>query len=67
MHTIIRNFSRETFLSEVPALLVSLAVAEFLYKFHSFVLECIAFLATWLVLSYALSFFVRERAVQAGR
>jgi len=29
----------------VPAL----AVSELFYKFHSFLLECLAFLATWLV------------------
>ena len=28
----------------------ALVVAELFYKFHSFVLECMAFLATWLVL-----------------
>ncbi len=26
-------------------------IAEFFYKFHSFALECLAFLATWYVLS----------------
>lgn len=62
MHTIIRNLSRETLLSEVPALCISLAVAEFFYKFHSFILECTAFLATWLLLSYAISFFIRKPA-----
>ena len=33
-------------LAFAPAFLVS----EFFYKFHSFALECLAFLATWLVL-----------------
>jgi hypothetical protein len=35
-------------------------VAEFFYKFHSFTLECVAFLATWFALSYLLS-LVRGR------
>ncbi len=38
----------------VPALVI----AEMFYKFHSFVLECMAFLATWLVLD-----LVTERVV----
>jgi hypothetical protein len=31
------------------AFLVAFLIAEFAYKFHSFTLECMAFLATWLV------------------
>ncbi len=31
------------------ALLAAFLIAEFAYKFHSFTLECMAFLATWLV------------------
>ena len=34
----------------VCALLAALLVAEFFFKFHSFTLECMAFLATWLLL-----------------
>lgn len=33
----------------LPTLVVSLLIAEFFYKFHSFTLECLAFLATWYV------------------
>lgn len=29
-------------------------IAEIFYKFHSFTLECVAFLATWLVLDLAI-------------
>ena len=36
--------------SQAPVLTLSLVVAELFYKFHSFTLECIAFLATWYVL-----------------
>jgi hypothetical protein len=35
---------------EAPCLIVSVLLAEALYKFHSFSLECLAFLATWYVL-----------------
>jgi hypothetical protein len=51
---------RETVLAEVPALAMSLLIAEAGYKFHSFTLECLAFLATWFVVS-SLFVFVRKR------
>ncbi|HET8679008.1 MAG TPA: hypothetical protein VFM39_02745 [bacterium] len=38
---------------------VSLVVAEFFYKFHSFTLEALAFLATWYVLRRGARFFAR--------
>jgi hypothetical protein len=31
---------------------VALAIAELFYKFHSFTLECLAFVATWLALEF---------------
>ena len=37
---------------ELPCLGVSLVIAEVFFKFHSFTLECTAFLATWYVLSW---------------
>ncbi len=36
---------------EGPGFLVALAIAEPFYRFHSFTLECAAFLATWYALS----------------
>jgi|RhiMetdeSRZDD1v2_1073273.scaffolds.fasta_scaffold1596701_2 hypothetical protein len=36
---------------EVPAAGASIVIAEMFYKFHSFSLECLAFLATWFALS----------------
>lgn len=35
---------------QLPVLLTSWVIAELFYKFHSFSLECAAFLATWFVL-----------------
>jgi hypothetical protein len=35
---------------QAPPFAVSLIVAEAFYKFHSFTLECLAFLATWYAL-----------------
>jgi len=37
------------FLSRLPSFLLAFVVAELFFKFHSFALECLAFLATWLV------------------
>ena len=37
---------------EAPALLASFVIAEVFYKFHSFTLECAAFLVTWYALSW---------------
>jgi hypothetical protein len=46
---------REKYRVELPSLSLALLVAEFLYKFHSFTLECVAFLATWYVVSSVVS------------
>ena len=35
---------------QVPAVALAWIIAELFYKFHSFTLECAAFLATWFVL-----------------
>jgi hypothetical protein len=35
---------------QAPALLISFVIAELVYKFHSFTLETLAFLATWFVI-----------------
>lgn len=37
---------------EMPTCLAALIMAELFYKFHSFTLECIAFLSTWFVFSW---------------
>ena len=51
---------------QAPALALSLLVAELFYKFGSFTLECLGFLATWFVLDAAFArtgrFLSRERA-----
>jgi hypothetical protein len=43
---------------ELPAGTCALVVAEMFYRFHSFTLECLAFLATWYVFSWAMSRFL---------
>jgi hypothetical protein len=47
---------------EAPAFLISFVIAEVFYKFHSFTLECAAFLVTWYVLSWVQSLFFGSRA-----
>jgi hypothetical protein len=37
---------------EAVPFLISFAIAEFFFKFKSFALECLAFLAVWFVLSF---------------
>jgi len=53
MYTLIRTIPLTRFITEQGlALGVSLILAEMFYKFHSFTLECITFLATWYVLDF---------------
>lgn len=53
MFTIIRALSVKRLLTEqAPVLLISVGIAEKWYKFHSFILECGAFLVTWLLLDF---------------
>ena len=48
MYTLIRLLPiQQSVLEQVPALAASLLIAELFYKFGSFTLECLAFLATW--------------------
>ena len=42
--------ARQLATEQLPTLVGALLVSELLYKFHSFTLECLAFLATWFVL-----------------
>ena len=51
MYTLIRSIPlRQLLLEQVPALGLSFITAELFYKFHSFTLECLAFLGTWYVI-----------------
>jgi len=61
MYTLVRSLSVRSLLSEqLPALSASFVIAEVFYKFHSFTLECGAFLATWYVLDAGLQ-LLRKR------
>jgi hypothetical protein len=55
MYTLIRSIPlRQLLLEQVPALGLSFITAELFYKFHSFTLECLAFLGTWYVIDAAI-------------
>jgi hypothetical protein len=42
---------REVWVVTGPTLVASLVIAEVFYKFHSFILEAVAMLATWWLLT----------------
>ncbi len=50
-----QNSSGELLKAQLPVLLAALVVAELFFKFGSFSLECVAFLATWFVFDAAVS------------
>lgn len=55
MYELVRSSTlRHLLSSQVPAAGVSLVIAELFYKFHSFTLECLAFLGTWFVVDLVL-------------
>jgi len=42
---------RDVWVVAGPSLVISLVIAEMFYKFHSFILEAVAMLATWWILA----------------
>ena len=50
MYQLIHNLTlNELFKRQIPTFVSAFAIAEIFYKFHSFALECVAFLVTWYV------------------
>lgn len=63
MYSYVKQVGIPTVLAqEAPAFLASFVIAELFYKFHSFTLECAAFLVTWYGLSWLQSLVVGPRA-----
>ena len=61
MYSFLRSLTlRRGLAVEAPVFLTAFLIAEFFYKFHSFTLECLAFLATWYVLSAFVMWAVGE-------
>lgn len=68
MYTLIRLIPVQQLLFEqVPAIAMSFFIAEVFFKFHSFTLECIAFLATWYVFDAAIKFLRDVRKTLSDR
>ncbi len=56
MYTLFSQSSARTLLlTQAPAAGTALVLAEMFYRFGSFALECMAFLATWGILDLALT------------
>ena len=49
MYSLIHKLHAGITVREGVVLLIAFVIAEFFYKFHSFTLETVAFLATWYV------------------
>ena len=63
MYTLIRFLPlRRLLLEQAPALVLSLGIAEMMYKFHSFLLESLAFLATWFIIDLIIQAVFRHRS-----
>jgi predicted ABC-type exoprotein transport system permease subunit len=53
MYSLIKSITLRSFVVEqLPVLLLSFIIAELFFKFHSFTLEALAFLATWFALDW---------------
>jgi hypothetical protein len=51
MYALLRDVGRPVAaVRELVTLTLALVIAEVFYKFHSFTLECVAFLGTWIAL-----------------
>lgn len=54
----------ELFKRQLPVFVAAFLIAELFYKFHSFTLECAAFLVTWFVFDAVLHLLIRSRSPQ---
>ena len=62
MYELVRQIGFSAFATrEAVPLVMAIVIAEWLYKFHSFTLEALAFLLTWYLISGALVFITRRR------
>jgi len=62
MYSLVRTVARrDLVVRHAPALGASLVMAELFHKFHSFTLECAAFLVAWFALDWAAHAVIRGR------
>jgi hypothetical protein len=60
MYALLRTLpTRTLILTQLPVAGLAFLIAELFYKFHSFALECLAFLATWFVIDFVVSSLIR--------
>jgi hypothetical protein len=65
MYSLIHSYPLRTVLTEhAPTLGMAFVIAEVFYKFHSFTLECLAFLGTWYLLDGFLQVILSRRRKQ---
>jgi len=58
MYRMVRRLGlRQLAIEEAAPLALALVIAELFFKFHSFTLETVAFLATWYAISAVASWF----------
>jgi hypothetical protein len=62
LYQLLASISRQDLaLRQTPAFVASFVIASLFYKFGSFALECVAFLATWFVIDACIQLIVRMR------
>jgi hypothetical protein len=60
MYTLMRLLPwRQLLARQLPSLGIALLIAERFYQFHSFTLECLAFLTTWSLIDGVFHWVVR--------
>ena len=68
MFSLIKDLGiRLTMKQEAIPFLIAFAIAEFFFKFKSFALECLAFLAVWFLFSFVQSLFVAHDSRQKSK
>lgn len=58
--------ARELLTVEAPSLVAALVIAELFYKFHSFLLEAVAFLVTWYLIGLGIDWVRRTVGKRTG-
>ena len=68
MFTLIKSSTFPQIITKrLPGLVISLIIAEAFYKFHSFTLECLAFLATWFLVDLTIEVIADKFSSQRRR
>ena len=65
-HAVKSQSIKKLLIVEGPSLIVSIAIANIFYKFGSFLLELLAFLPTWFVVSFLISLLVSRLQLNDG-